>query len=111
MEIEQKEVKEYVDETGRSLFREWLLALKDVGIRARIRMRINRLRFGNVGDCRFLGNGVYEMKMDVGPGYRLYFGRESDLVLILLCGGTKKSQQKDIEKAKELWQNFTRRRK
>jgi hypothetical protein len=53
----------------------------------------------------------YELKMDVGPGYRLYFGRESDLVLILLCGGTKKSQQKDIEKAKKLWQDFTRRRK
>ncbi len=76
-----------------------------------MRIRINRLRLGNFGDCRFLGNGVYELKMDVGPGYRIYFGQEGGSVIILLWGGDKKSQQKDIEKAKRLWQNYIRRRK
>ncbi len=111
MEITHKQVNEYIDENGRSPFREWLLTLRDMQLRTRIRIRINRLRLGNFGDCRFVGNGVYELKMAFGPGYRLYFGRESDVVVILLCGGVKKSQQKDIEKAKRLWQDYIRRRK
>lgn len=111
MEITNKELKEYIDENGRSPFREWILSLKDIHLRTRVRIRVNRLRLGNFGDCRFLGNGVYELKMDVGPGYRLYFGQERGVVIILLCGGDKKSQQKDIEKAKRLWQDYDRRRK
>jgi putative addiction module killer protein len=111
LEIANKELKEYIDENGRSPFREWLLSLKDMHLRARMRIRINRLRLGNFGDCRFLGNGVYELKMDVGLGYRIYFGQEGGSVIILLWGGDKKSQQKDIEKAKRLWQNYIRRRK
>lgn len=74
-------------------------------------MRVNRLRLGNFGDYRFLGNGVYELKIDLGPGYRIYLGRESDVILILLCGGDKKNQRKDIIKAKKLWQDYVRRKK
>ena len=111
MEIRHKEVKEYLAENGRSPFREWIVSLKDMKTRAGIRMRVNRLRLGSFGDCRFLGNGVYELKIDFGPGYRIYLGRESDVILILLCGGDKKTQKKDIVKAKQLWQDYVRRRK
>ena len=111
MEIGHKEVKEYLAENGRSPFREWIVSLKDMKTRAGIRMRVNRLRLGSFGDCRFLGNGVYELKIDFGPGYRIYLGRESDVILILLCGGDKKTQKKDIVKAKQLWQDYVRRRK
>ena len=109
--LTQEEVEEYIDENGKSPFREWILSLKDTKTRARIRMRVNRLRLGNFGDCRFLGNGVYELKIDLGPGYRIYLGRESDVILILLCGGDKKNQSKDIVKAKKFWQDYVRRRK
>ena len=71
MEIKHKEVKEYLAENGRSPFREWIVSLKDMKTRAGIRMRVNRLRLGSFGDCRFLGNGVYELKIDFGPGYRI----------------------------------------
>ena len=74
MEIRQKEVEEYIDENGKSPFREWILSLKDTKTRARIRMRVNRLRLGNFGDCRFLGNGVYELKIDLGPGLSYLLG-------------------------------------
>ncbi len=111
LEIRQREIEEYLDENGKSPFREWILSLKDIKTRARIRMRVNRLRLGNFGDCRFLGNGVYELKIDLGPGYRIYLGRESDVILMLLCGGDKKNQRKDIVKAKKLWQDYVRRRK
>jgi putative addiction module killer protein len=111
LEIRQREIEEYLDENGKSPFREWILSLKDIKTRARIRMRVNRLWLGNFGDCRFLGNGVYELKIDLGPGYRIYLGRESDVILILLCGGDKKNQRKDIVKAKKLWQDYVRRRK
>ena len=111
MEIKHKEVKEYLAENGRSPFREWIVSLKDMKTRAGIRMRVNRLRLGSFGDCRFLGNGVYELKIDLGPGYRIYLGREREVILILLCGGDKKNQRKDIVKAKKLWQDYVRRRK
>lgn len=111
MERSHKQVIEYIDENGRSPFRGWILSLNDMQVRAKIRIRVNRLRLGNFGDCRFLGNGVYELKMDFGPGYRIYWGRESDVVIVLLCGGDKKTQKKDIAKAKKLWQDYARRRK
>lgn len=75
MQIRQREIEEYLDEIGESPFREWILSLKDIKTRARIRMRVNCLRLGNFGDCRFLGNGVYELKIDLGPGYRIYLER------------------------------------
>lgn len=78
----------------------WLKKLRDVQARARIRTRIDRLALGNFGDCRALDGGVFELKIDWGPGYRVYFGKVGQTVVLLLCGGDKKSQQKDIETAK-----------
>ena len=83
-------------------FRKWLDGLKDIGGRGRILARLKRFEDGNPGDSKPLGDGLYEMRVTVGPGYRsYYFYRKQDLV-ILLNGGDKKSQQRDIQKARSL---------
>lgn len=71
-----------------------------------VRVRINRLRQGNLGDCRHLGEGVYELRIHYGPGYRVYFGELDEATIILLWGGTKRTQIRDIRRAKEYWQEL-----
>lgn len=105
------EVLEYLDEAQRNPFREWLEALRDREARARIRVRINRLRQGNFGDCKAVGSGVSELRIDYGPGYRVYFGRQGEKIVILLCGGDKRTQTRDIESAQVRWQDYLRRSK
>ena len=78
----------------------WLRDLRDVQARARIRTRIDRLALGNMGDHRVLDGGVYELKIDWGPGYRVYFGKVDNTIVLLLCGGDKRTQQQDIKTAK-----------
>jgi putative addiction module killer protein len=78
-----------------------LESLKDYTIRARILRRLERLKQGNYGDCKSVGEGVLELRFFFGSGYRVYIGEAADDVVILLCGGDKDSQDKDIEKAKE----------
>ncbi len=104
----QIEILEYVDEDGKKIFREWFRSLTDRVARARIRVRFNRIRLGNFGDCKGVGRGVNEPRIDYGPGYRVYFGRDGTKVVILLCGGSKKSQAKDIELAHEYWADYLR---
>lgn len=84
-------------------FAKWLKRLKDIDARARINVRIKRISLtGNFGDVKPVGDGVYEMRIDYGPGYRVYYScRETEIVLLLI-GGDKSTQQKDIEKAKRL---------
>ncbi len=100
---------EYLTEDGRNLFRTWLEALKDDEARARIRARINRIRLGNFGDSKSVGGGVSELRVPYGPGYRVYFGRQGNQVVILLCGGDKRTQARDIETAHGAWQDYLRR--
>jgi putative addiction module killer protein len=83
-------------------FAKWFTRLRDRTARARIQARIDRARFGNLGDVKSVGGGVSEMRIDVGPGYRLYFARRGDRLIVLLCGGDKSSQQKDIREATSL---------
>jgi putative addiction module killer protein len=83
-------------------FDEWLRALRDPLGKARILARLRSASLGNFGDCEAVGDGVSEMRIDVGPGYRVYFTRRAAAVYLLLCGGDKSSQQRDIRKAKEL---------
>lgn len=109
MSAQKVEILEYVTEDGRNVFRSWLHALKDRAARARIRVRLNRVRLGNMGDCKSVGQGVSELRIDYGPGYRLYFGRSGSTIVILLCAGTKKSQVKDIKLAQEYWAEYQRR--
>jgi putative addiction module killer protein len=80
----------------------WLRRLRDEKAKARIASRMQRMAFGNPGDCRSLGGGLMEMRVDHGPGYRIYFTQRGPDVAILLCGGDKRRQQRDIERAREL---------
>ena len=88
------------------LFGKWLLELRDLRARARIQARIDRLESGNAGDVKPVGEGVSEMKIDYGPGYRVYFVRRGFELVILLAGGDKSSQSKDIRKALDLARNL-----
>ena len=105
----QIELLEYITEEGKNPFRGWLRKLKDSMARARIRIRLNRIRLGNFGDCKSVGEGVSELRVDYGPGYRVYFGRRGFTVVILLCGGAKKTQTKDIKLAHEYWDDYQQR--
>ena len=100
---------EYVTEDGKNVFRTWIRKLKDNTARARIRVRLNRIRLGNFGDCKPVGEGVNEIRIDYGPGYRVYFSRNDFAVVILLCGGTKKKQSEDIKLAQKYWADYQRR--
>lgn len=84
-------------------FSNWLRRMRDANARARINVRIRRITLtGNFGDTRSVGDGVYELRIDYGPGYRVYYSRRGREVILLLMGGDKSSQQKDIDKAKKL---------
>lgn len=83
-------------------FAAWLAALRDDKGKAHILDRLNRAAFGNFGDCEPVGEGVSEMRIHHGPGYRVYFKRQGPVVYLLLCGGDKKSQRRDISKAKRM---------
>jgi putative addiction module killer protein len=83
-------------------FKAWFTALKDERAKARISVRIRRVSLGNFGEIRPVGKGVSELKIDYGPGYRVYFVRHGDMIVILLCGGDKSTQSRDIQKAHEL---------
>lgn len=83
-------------------FEKWQSQLKDINAKAKIQVRIRRMETGIFGDVKPVGEGVSEARIHYGPGYRLYFCQQGDVVIILLCGGDKKSQSKDIELAKEL---------
>jgi len=96
----------YVTVQGRKPFIEWLHRLTDVKTRAVIRSRLNRIRLGNFGDCHSIADGVHEFRIDYGPGYRIYFGRAGMKIVLLLCAGTKGTQQKDIERAKSYWKEY-----
>ena len=85
-----------------AVFAKWFKSLRDLQAQARIVARIRRLELGNPGDVRPVGEGLSEMRIDYGPGYRLYFKQDGDTVVILLCGGDKKTQARDIARAKML---------
>ncbi len=97
------EVRQYVDRLGRTPFLKWLDALSDEA-QARVAIALERLEHGNLSSVKSVGAGVQELRIDFGPGYRIYFGWDGLKLVILLAGGSKKRQQGDIERAKELWQ-------
>jgi putative addiction module killer protein len=105
------ELKTYVSPAGKSHFTDWLTKLRDVQARARIDVRLNRLANGLTGDTKGVGEGVSELRIDWGPGYRVYFARDGATVVLLLCGGDKRTQQKDIDHAIEYWKDYQTRRK
>jgi putative addiction module killer protein len=100
-------VRELIDDSGRIPFREWLTEL-DTTTKARVQARILRFETGNLGDHKDVGGGVSEARLDFGPGYRVYFGRSGREVILLIVGGDKKTQKKDIKRARELWSRYAK---
>ncbi len=80
--------------------------MKDIKTRAKIDIKIARFRLGNFGDSKSLGQGVYELRIHFGPGYRIYYGLDGQMIVLLLCGGDKSTQKKDIKKAKTFWEDY-----
>ena len=105
----QTEIRVYQTPIGKRPYEDWLHGLKDKTIRSLIRARLDRLTYGNAGKCAPVGQGVLELKIYYGPGYRIYFGQEGSTIVILLCGGDKSTQSSDIEKARLYWQDYKRR--
>jgi len=99
----------YVAPNGKRPFAEWLWSMPDRNAAARVQVRLERLRLGNFGDARSLGKGLSELRVDVGPGYRVYFAVEDKSVVMLICGGDKSTQQKDIRRAREYLADYRRR--
>ena len=99
----------YSTPQGSVPFEEWFESLKDRSARAHVFARLGRVRLGNLGDAKSVGEGVHELRINVGPGYRVYLGQDGDVLVILLCGGDKRTQRRDIATAKEYWQSYKRR--
>jgi putative addiction module killer protein len=104
------EIREYLDTNGDSPFRAWFDEL-DAAAAAKVTVAVARLEQGNVSRLKSAGGGILEHRIEFGPGYRIYLGRGGDTLVILLGGGTKKHQQRDIEAARVRWADFKRRKR
>jgi putative addiction module killer protein len=87
-------------------FAKWIVGLRDIQAKARILARLESARLGNLGDCKAIGSGIREMRIHAGAGYRVYFVRREKVVLVLLCGGSKGSQSRDIARARKVAQEI-----
>jgi putative addiction module killer protein len=103
------ELRYYVARDGRSPFEQWFADLNATAA-AKVSVALVRLEQGNLSNAKGVGEGVLEYRIDWGPGYRVYFGRDGDALVILLSGGTKQRQQRDIEAAQVMWEDYRRRR-
>jgi putative addiction module killer protein len=103
------DVREYVDRTGRSPYATWFDGL-NAEAAAKVATAVTRISLGNFSNVEGIGSGVFEYKLDFGPGYRIYFGKDGETLVILLGGGTKKRQQRDINAAMANWQDYKRRK-
>jgi putative addiction module killer protein len=103
-------IREYVDSRGRSPFAKWFQRL-DGTAAAKVTVALARIEMGNLSNVKSVGGGVLEYRVDWGPGYRLYFGRDGHTLVILLAGGTKKQQQRDVAAAQERWADYRRRKR
>jgi putative addiction module killer protein len=101
-----KILKIYETESGKRPFDEWLDDLKDPMTRARVITRLDRVVTGNFGDTKTVGDGVFELRFTFGSAFRVYYGLDGDALVVLLLGGDKSSQERDIVKAKENWQDY-----
>jgi putative addiction module killer protein len=104
------EIREYLGLNGRTLFGEWFDRLNSEAAR-RVTIALYRLGLGNFSNVKAVGGGVFECRIDSGPGYRVYFGKDGKTIILLLCGGTKQRQQEDIVLAGECWQDYKRQKR
>ncbi len=105
-EVQPKEIQRYTTPDNGVPFEEWFNVLRDGKAKARIKLRLDRVQLGNLGDYRFVGEGVYELKIDYGPGYRIYFGQIGTTIILLLIGGDKSTQDRDIRQAIQYWTDY-----
>lgn len=105
-EAKPKQILVYADEKGNEPYTDWVNGLKDKKGKERIITRLQRLENGLYGDCESVGEGVLELRMFFGPGYRVYFGEDEENIVILLCGGDKNTQKQDVKAAKSYWKDF-----
>ena len=103
------DIREYLDRNGRNLFGEWFSRLNSEAAR-KVTTALYRLGLGNFSNVKGVGSGVFEYRIDFGPGYRIYFGHDGDMLIILLAGGTKKRQSEDIATAKARWVEYKERK-
>lgn len=103
------EVRHYVTASGRDLYQAWLDDLKDMRARVAIQRRVDRLVAGNYGDHKFCRDGIWELRIDVGAGYRVYYARAGQSILLIVCGGDKRTQAADIERAVKCRNDYQRR--
>ena len=104
------EIREYLEADGASPFAAWFNDL-DANAAAKVTVSVSRLGQGNLSNAKGVGGGIFEQRIAFGPGYRVYFGRDGDTLVILLAGGTKKRQQRDIDAAKARWADYRRRKR
>ena len=104
----EKEVKKLQLQNGLVPFDEWFDSLRDKKMQAAVDTRLARVRAGNFGDCKSVGGGVFELRIPLGPGLRVYYGLHDRQTVVLLGGGDKRSQPRDIRRAQQLWQEFTK---
>ena len=104
------EIREYLGSDGQNSFREWFDRLNSEAAR-KVTAALYRVGLGNFSNVKGVGGGVFECRIDFGPGYRVYFGKDGEQFVILLCGGTKKRQQNDIELATECWRDYKLRKR
>lgn len=108
-EVRARELNDYLDEKGTAPYRTWLDSLS-IADQVIIEARLARVRQGALGDCESVGDGVVELRIHEGPGFRVYFGQDGPTLVILLVGGTKRKQQKDIKTARKYWADYKRRK-
>ena len=111
MDTSPQEISLYLLPDGSCPFVQWLEGLRDRRARAKIKQSLDRLELGNMGDFKSVGKGVLELRINYGPGYRVYFARAGQQIVLLLCGGDKKTQNKDILKSQQYWMAFQKSKK
>lgn len=103
------EIRHYLTASGRDLYQAWLDDLKDMRARVAIQRRVDRLAAGNYGDHEFCRDGIWELRIDVGAGYRVYYARAGRTILLIVCAGDKRTQAADIKRAVKFWDDYQRR--
>jgi len=104
----EREIKKLELQNGFVPFEEWFDSLRDMRMQAAVDARLTRIRAGNFGDCKSVGGGVFELRISFGPGLRVYYGLHGQKIVVLIGGGDKSSQSRDIRRAQELWQQLTK---
>ena len=105
-----REILHYQTAHGKDLFAKWFEGLRDARSRNRIKARLDRLLTGNFGDSKLVATGVWELRFHFGPGYRVYFGLDGSVLVILPCGGDKSTQESDVRRARGCWIDYLRRK-